>query len=62
LTENAVDVVAQVAHAQVMMASVREHRPGECVVDRTIVDELMDRSRTADPLEELTARERTFWC
>jgi DNA-binding NarL/FixJ family response regulator len=31
---------------------------GECVVDRTIVDELLDRSRTADPLEELTARER----
>jgi DNA-binding NarL/FixJ family response regulator len=137
LTENGVDVVAQVPDATTLMASVREHRPdvalvdirmppthtdeglraaqeirtdhpeiavlvlsqhlelsyaqrliedspakvgyllkervgrvdqlldalervaaGECVVDRTIVDELLDRSRTADPLEELTARER----
>ena len=137
LTENGIDVVAQVADARALMASVREHRPdvalvdirmppthtdeglraaqeirtdhpeiavlvlsqhlelsyaqrliedspakvgyllkervgrvdqlldalervaaGECVVDRTIVDELLDRSRTADPLGELTARER----
>src|ERR1700722_5099164 len=137
LTENGIDVVAQVADARALMASVREHRPdvalvdirmppthtdeglraaqeirtdhpeiavlvlsqhlelsyaqrliedspskvgyllkervgrvdqlldalervaaGECVVDRTIVDELLARSRTTDPLEELTARER----
>jgi DNA-binding NarL/FixJ family response regulator len=137
LSENGVDVVAQVADARALMASVREHRPdvalvdirmppthtdeglraaqeirtdhpevgvlvlsqhlelsyaqrliedspakvgyllkervgrvdqllnalervaaGECVVDRTIVDELLARSRTTDPLEELTARER----
>jgi DNA-binding NarL/FixJ family response regulator len=137
LSENGVDVVAQVADARALMASVREHRPdvalvdirmpptqtdeglraaqeirtdhpetavlvlsqhlelsyaqrliedspakvgyllkervgrvdqllnalervaaGECVVDRTIVDELLARSRTTDPLEALTARER----
>jgi DNA-binding NarL/FixJ family response regulator len=31
---------------------------GECVIDQTIVKELLDRSRTADPLDELTSRER----
>jgi DNA-binding NarL/FixJ family response regulator len=31
---------------------------GECVIDPTIVKELLDRSRTADPLDELTSRER----
>ena len=31
---------------------------GECVIDRTIVKELLDRSRTADPLDDLTSRER----
>jgi DNA-binding NarL/FixJ family response regulator len=31
---------------------------GECVIDRAIVDELMNRSRRSDPIDELTARER----
>jgi len=31
---------------------------GECVIDPAIVSELLERSRTADPLDELTARER----
>jgi DNA-binding NarL/FixJ family response regulator len=31
---------------------------GECVVDPAIVSELLERSRTADPLDELTSRER----
>jgi DNA-binding NarL/FixJ family response regulator len=31
---------------------------GECVIDQAIVKELLDRSRTADPLDELTSRER----
>jgi len=31
---------------------------GECVIDQAIVNELLDRSRAADPLDELTSRER----
>jgi len=31
---------------------------GECVVDRAVVDELLARPRRADPIEELTPRER----
>ena len=31
---------------------------GECVVDRTVVDELLARRREVDPLAELTPRER----
>jgi DNA-binding NarL/FixJ family response regulator len=31
---------------------------GECVVDPAIVSELLERSRSADPLDELTPRER----
>lgn len=31
---------------------------GECVIDREIVDELINRSRHPDPLDELTPRER----
>ena len=31
---------------------------GECVIDQTIVKELLDHSRTSDPLNELTSRER----
>jgi len=31
---------------------------GECVIDPAIVSELLERSRTADPLDELTPRER----
>jgi DNA-binding CsgD family transcriptional regulator len=31
---------------------------GECVVDRTVVDELLARRRRVDPIAELTPRER----
>jgi DNA-binding NarL/FixJ family response regulator len=31
---------------------------GECVVDRAVVDELLARPRRADPIQELTPRER----
>ena len=31
---------------------------GECVIDPTIVKELIDQSRISDPLDELTSRER----
>ena len=31
---------------------------GECVIDPTIVKELLDHSRASDPLDELTSRER----
>jgi DNA-binding NarL/FixJ family response regulator len=31
---------------------------GECLIDPSIVKELIDRSRAADPLDELTSRER----
>jgi DNA-binding NarL/FixJ family response regulator len=31
---------------------------GECVVDRSVVDDLLARRRRVNPLEELTSRER----
>ena len=34
------------------------HRPGECVVDPTIVSRLVARKRVRGPLGDLTARER----
>jgi DNA-binding NarL/FixJ family response regulator len=37
---------------------VRRVAAGECVVDRAVVEELLERRRQADPLDELTPRER----
>jgi DNA-binding NarL/FixJ family response regulator len=41
-----------------LVDACRRVAAGECVVDRAVVDELMARRRRADPLDELSTRER----
>jgi DNA-binding NarL/FixJ family response regulator len=41
-----------------LLDALRRVVAGECVIDPTIVKELIDRSRVSDPLGELTSRER----
>jgi DNA-binding NarL/FixJ family response regulator len=41
-----------------LLDAIERVAAGECVVDRSVVDELLARPRRADPLEGLTQRER----
>jgi serine/threonine-protein kinase len=48
----------RVGRAQQLLDAMQRVAAGECVVDRAVVDELLARRRRADPIEELTPRER----
>jgi DNA-binding NarL/FixJ family response regulator len=48
----------RVGRTQELLDALSRVAGGECVIDRGIVEELMSRSRQADPLEDLTPRER----
>jgi DNA-binding NarL/FixJ family response regulator len=41
-----------------LLDAVHRVAAGECVVDRSVVDDLLARRRRVDPIEELTSRER----
>jgi DNA-binding NarL/FixJ family response regulator len=41
-----------------LLDAVERVAAGECVVDRSVVDDLLARRRQVDPIEELTSRER----
>lgn len=45
-----------VGRVQQLLDALQRVAAGECVVDRAVVDELLDRSRRVDPLAELTPR------
>ena len=47
-----------VGRVQQLLDAVQRVAAGECVVDRALVDELLARRRRADPISELTPRER----
>lgn len=46
----------RVGRVQQLLDALQPVAAGECVVDRAVVDELLDRSRRVDPLAELTPR------
>jgi len=48
----------RVGRIEQLLDAVQRVAAGECVVDRSVVDELLARRRHADPLAELTPRER----
>jgi DNA-binding NarL/FixJ family response regulator len=48
----------RVGRVEQLLDAVQRVAAGECVVDRAVVEELLARRREADPLEELTPRER----
>jgi DNA-binding NarL/FixJ family response regulator len=48
----------RVGRVEHLLDAVERVAAGECVVDRAIVDELLARRRRADPIEDLTPRER----
>jgi DNA-binding NarL/FixJ family response regulator len=48
----------RVGRVEQLLDALNRVASGECVIDRAIVDELMNRSRRSDPIDELTARER----
>jgi DNA-binding NarL/FixJ family response regulator len=48
----------RVGRVEQLLDALHRVAEGECVLDRTIVDELLARQRSVDPLEELTSRER----
>lgn len=48
----------RVAHPAVLVDALRRITAGECVLDPAVVTQLLNRSRVAGPLDELTARER----
>jgi len=48
----------RVGRVEQLLEALERVAAGECVVDRAVVDELLARPRRADPLEELTPRER----
>jgi DNA-binding NarL/FixJ family response regulator len=48
----------RVGRVEQLLDALNRVADGECVVDREIVDELINRSRASDPLDELTNRER----
>src|SRR5207253_6238475 len=41
-----------------LLDAVQRVAAGECVIDRSVVDDLLARRRRVDPIEELTSRER----
>jgi DNA-binding NarL/FixJ family response regulator len=48
----------RVGRVQQLLDALQRVAAGECVVDRAVVDELLARRRRADPIAELTPRER----
>jgi DNA-binding NarL/FixJ family response regulator len=48
----------RVGHIHQLLDALHRVVAGECVVDRAVVDELLERSRPANPIEALTPRER----
>jgi DNA-binding NarL/FixJ family response regulator len=48
----------RVGRVEQLLDAVQRVAAGECVVDRSVVDELLARRRRVDPIEELTSRER----
>jgi DNA-binding NarL/FixJ family response regulator len=48
----------RVGRVEQLLDAVHRVAAGECVVDRAVVDELLERRRRVDPMAELTARER----
>jgi DNA-binding NarL/FixJ family response regulator len=48
----------RVARVEQLLDAVQRVAAGECVIDRALVDELLERRRKVDPLEKLTPRER----
>jgi DNA-binding NarL/FixJ family response regulator len=48
----------RVGRVEQLLDALHRVAAGECVVDRAVVDDLLARRRRADPLEELTPRER----
>jgi DNA-binding NarL/FixJ family response regulator len=48
----------RVGRVEQLLDAVERVAAGECVIDRAVVEELLERRRHADPLEELTPRER----
>jgi DNA-binding NarL/FixJ family response regulator len=48
----------RVGRVEQLLDAVQRVAAGECVVDRTVVDELLARRRRVDPIAELTPRER----
>jgi DNA-binding NarL/FixJ family response regulator len=48
----------RVGRVEQLFDAIERVAAGECVVDRAVVDELLARPRRADPLDELTPRER----
>ena len=48
----------RVGHIEQLLDALHRVVAGECVVDRAVVDELLERRRRIDPIEELTPRER----
>jgi DNA-binding NarL/FixJ family response regulator len=48
----------RVGRVEQLLDAIERVAAGECVVDRAVVDELLARRRRADPIEELTQRER----
>jgi DNA-binding NarL/FixJ family response regulator len=48
----------RVGRVEQLLDAVERVAAGECVVDRAVVDELIERRRRVDPLAELTTRER----
>jgi DNA-binding NarL/FixJ family response regulator len=48
----------RVGRIEQLLDALRRVAAGECVVDRAVVEELLERRRHGDPLAELTPRER----
>ncbi len=48
----------RVGRVQQLVDALQRVAAGECVIDRAVVDELLARRRRADPIAELTPRER----
>ena len=48
----------RVGRIEQLLDAVQRVAAGECVVDRAVVDELLERRRREDPIAELTPRER----
>jgi DNA-binding NarL/FixJ family response regulator len=48
----------RVGRVEQLVEAIRRVGAGECVIDRAVVDELLANRRRADPVAELTSRER----
>jgi len=48
----------RVGRVEQLLDALERVAAGECVIDRAVVDDLLARTRSVDPLEELTRRER----